>query len=127
MSSEWRSLEALGPGLLAFALVAGAGSGARAQERVVVEPSAEPPGHLQIIVEPPPPETPERAEPAEPPRAPMSEEDAKRRAELSWMAFRMRNIFFGSMAATAVGAALVFPAEANQCNSTDPDGGATLK
>jgi hypothetical protein len=45
----------------------------------------------------------------------MSEQDAYRHGELSWMAFKSRNILIGSAVATAVGAALVFPGEFNQC------------
>jgi ABC-type microcin C transport system permease subunit YejE len=56
----------------------------------------------------------------------MSEQDAFRHAQLSWTAFRSRNFFIGSSVATAVGAALVFPAEANQCNATDAEGEMTL-
>ena len=97
-----------------------------AQERIVVEPSPGPPGHLQIIVEPPPPKRAPPEPPPQPMPPPMSEEDARRHAELSWLAFRSRNIFIGSSVATAVGAALVFPAEANQCNDSDPNGEQTL-
>lgn len=123
MASEQRFLKALGLVPLVFALAAGAPSRVSAQDSVVVEPSPAPPGHLQIVVDPP---ITAPAEPQEPTRAPMSEQDAYRHAELSWTAFRSRNIFIGSSAATALGAALVFPAEANQCNSTDDDGEMTL-
>jgi hypothetical protein len=123
-----RFAKALGSVPLAFVLAAGAPRAVGAQDRVVVEPSPAPPGHLHIIVEPPtaPAKPTEAVEPREPMRAPLSEEDAYRHAELSWSAFRSRNIFIGSSAATAVGAALVFPAEANQCGSTDEEGEMTL-
>jgi hypothetical protein len=45
----------------------------------------------------------------------MSEEDAYRHAELSWAVLRSRNFLIGSSVATAVGAALVLPAEFTQC------------
>lgn len=118
MASEQRFVKALGLVPLVFALAAGAPSRLSAQDSVVVEPSPAPPDHLQIIVEPPvtaPAEPAAAAEPQAPTRAPMSEQDAYRHAELSWTAFRSRNILIGSSAATALGAALVFPAEANQC------------
>jgi hypothetical protein len=112
MAWERKFVRALGLAPLVVALAAGASSRVSAQDRVVVEPSPAPPGHLQIIVDPPirPPAASQR-----PTRAPMSEQDAYRHAELSWMAFKSRNILIGSSVATAVGAALVFPAEANQC------------
>jgi hypothetical protein len=115
MASEQMFLKTLGLVPLVFALAAGAPSRVSAQDRVVVEPSPAPPGDLRIIVEPPITTPAAPAEPQQPTRAPMSEQDEYRHAELSWLAFRSRNIFIGSSVATAVGAALVFPAEANQC------------
>jgi hypothetical protein len=41
------------------------------------------------------------------------------REELAWDARRSRNVLIGTSAATALGAALVFPAEANQCTSAE--------
>jgi len=119
MASVRRFVKALGVASLVFAAAAGAPSRVLAEDPVVVEPAPAPPGHLQIIVEPPirapPAQVQAAAEPADSARAPMSEDEARRHAELSWTAFRSRNILIGSAAATAVGAALVFPAEFRQC------------
>jgi len=123
MASKQRFARGLGVVPFVLALAAVAPGSVSAQDRVVVEPSPSLPEHLQIIVDPP---FTARAEPEEPTPAPMSEQDAYRHADLSWTAFKSRNAFIGSTAATALGAALVFPAEANQCNSTDAEGEMTL-
>ena len=101
-----------------LAAAAGAPAQARAQDRVVAEPSPVPPGHVPIIVDPP----------LEPPSTlpPMSEEYAYRYAELNWTVLRLRNVLITSSVATAVGFALVLPAEATQCGDTDPEGEMTL-
>lgn len=111
-------VKALGVASLVFEVAAGAPSRALAEDRVVVEPSPSPPGHLQIVVEPPvlrPPVQVQAAQPQESGRVPMTEAETNRHAELSWSTFRSRNVLIGSAAATAVGAALVFPAEFTQC------------
>lgn len=123
MGSKHRFANGLGLAPVVFVLATGSAHAVSAQDRVVVEPSPELPEHLRIVVDPP---VTARAEPQEPMPAPMSEQDAYRHATLSWTALRSRNAFIGSTVATAVGAALVFPAEANQCNSTDPEGEMTL-
>lgn len=123
MALKQRFAKGLGVVPLVLALAAGVPHAGGAQDRVVVEPSPALPEHLQIIVDPP---VTARAEPQKATPAPPSEQDAYRHAELSWTAFKSRNVFIGSTAATAVGAALVFPAEANQCNSTDAEGEMTL-
>ena len=107
-----RSVKLLGLGVLVFALAGGVPGRSGAQDPVVVELNAAPPEPLQIIVEPPPTTTPQPRAPTPPP---LSEAEELERAELAWVAFRSRNILIGSAVATAVGAALVFPAEANQC------------
>ena len=94
-------MKPLALGTLVLTLVAGAPVGTDAQSPIIVEPPATPPA------QPLPP----------PPAAPTYEE--YRRAELAWYARRSRNVLIGTAAATAVGAALVFPAEANQCNSLE--------
>jgi len=105
--------------LLAVASCGGAPSGGSAQERIIVEPSPAPPGHLEIVVDPPPRATPpapiEPPAPEESARAKMSEEEADRHAELWWSVLRCRKLLIGFSVATAVGAALVFPAEFTQC------------
>ena len=104
----------------------GAPAGARAEDSVVAEPAPVPPGHVPIIVDPPPKPPSRPSEPGVAPRPPMLEQDAYRYAQLQWTVLRTRNILIGSAVATAVGAALVFPAEFTQCGDTDPDGEMTL-
>jgi hypothetical protein len=113
-------------GLVAIAMVVSAGAGARAQDSVAPEPDPLPPGHVPVIVDPPsePPLAP--VESGFPPLPPMTEQEAYEHAVLSWRSRKTRNILIGSSAATALGAALVFPAEFNQCGDTDPAGEMTL-
>lgn len=111
--------------VVALATAAGAPAPAHAQDPVV-EPFEVPPGHVPIIVDPPSTPPPSVTEPWALSRPPMAEQDTYRRAALQWTALRSRNVLIGSSVATAVGAALVFPAEANQCNDTDPEGEMTL-
>jgi hypothetical protein len=49
----------------------------------------------------------------------MSLQERYEREELAWTARKSRSLLIGMSAATAVGAALVFPAEANQCTSLE--------
>ena len=93
---------------------------------LVVEPAPVQPGHVPIIVEPPSEPPYSATEPREAPLPPMSEEDAYRHAVLSWRSLKTRNILIGSSVATAVGVALVFPAEFTQCGDTGPEGEMTL-
>jgi hypothetical protein len=109
----------------ALAIAAGAPAGAHAQDPVV-EPSPLPPGHVPIIVDTPPEPPPSVTQPWGPPLPSMSDEDAYRYAALQHDALRSRKFLIGSSVATALGAALAFPAEATQCSDTDPDGEATL-
>lgn len=92
---------ALALGTVVFGLMVGAPDGADAQN-----------AQSPIIVEPP----------ATPPAQPIPSRTYEyyyRRQELAWRALRSRNALIATSAATAVGAALVFPAEANQCNSLE--------
>ena len=91
-------MKPLALGALVFARLVGAPEGAGAQAQIVLEPPATPPA------QPPPPGM---------------THDELQRAELAWYARRSRNVLIGTSVATAVGAALVFPAEANQCTSPE--------
>jgi len=103
-------MQPLALGALVFTLVAGAPDGTDAQTHIVVEPPATPPTTRPSRLPVARPATlPAQTSP------PLSEAEELERAELAWDAFRSRNIFIGSAVATAVGAALVFPAEATQC------------
>jgi hypothetical protein len=110
----------------ALASVAVAPPAAHAQEPVVAEPAPLPPGHVPVIVDPPGEPPSAGAQSGFPPLPPMTERAAYRRAVLSWRSLRARNILIGTSVATAVGAALVFPAEFTQCGDTDPEGEMTL-
>jgi hypothetical protein len=103
-------MKPLALGTLVFTLVAGAPDGTHAQSHIVVEPPATPPTTRpsRLPVSPPTQTSPPRR---------TYEDD--QREELAWDARRSRNVLIGTSAATAVGAALVFPAEANQCNSLE--------
>ncbi|MDH3817402.1 MAG: hypothetical protein OES21_02240, partial [Myxococcales bacterium] len=103
-------MKSLALGALAFTLVAGAPGGTDAQAHIVVEPPATPPTARPARLPVARPAT----LPAQTP-PPLSPAEEVERAELAWVVFRSRNIFIGSTVATALGAALVFPAEANQC------------
>lgn len=95
---------------LVFTLVAGAPGGAHAQSHIVVEPPATPPTtrpeRLPVI---PPTQTSPSV---------WTFEDEERE-EIAWTVRKSRNYLIGMSAATALGAALVFPAEANQCVSLE--------
>lgn len=118
-------MKPLASGMLVFTLVAGAPHGTDAQGQVVVEPPPTEPGQGKIILEPPltepaPTSTPTPAPtPPLPTYRPIRPYEEHHREELAWRAFKSRNVFIGSTVATAVGAALVFPAEANQCTSLE--------
>lgn len=85
-------------GTLVFMLVAVAPGRTDAQSRIIVDPPATPPA---------------------PTSPPIRTQVNYEREQLAWGARRSRNILIGTAAATVVGAALVFPAEANQCNSLE--------
>ena len=103
-----------------LAATAGVPAAACAQEPAIVEPAPVPPGHAPVIVEPP------SEPPITTPLSTTSLEAAYERAALSSRSLRMRNVLIGSTVATAIGAALVFPAEFTQCGDTDPEGEMTL-
>ena len=84
------------------------------------------PGHVPIIVDPPSEPPYSVTASGAPSLPPMTEQDAYHHSVLSWRSFRTRNILIGSAVATAVGAALVFPAEFTQGGDTDPAGEMTL-
>lgn len=84
--------------MLVFTLVAGAPDRTDAQSPIIVEPPATPPPQASPL---------------------MSPHERYEREELAWTARKSRNLLIGMSAATAVGAALVFPAEANQCTSLE--------
>lgn len=121
-----RTTLASAAGAAALAAAAGGPAPAHAQDSVVAEPSPLPPGHVPVIVDPPSSPPPVVTESGLPPLPPVSQY-ADRQAWLSWKVRRTRNILIGSSAATAVGAALVFPAEFTAlCGDTDPEGESTL-
>jgi len=115
-SSSWRFvpdqrfMKLLALATLVFTLVAGGAAGTQAQGQIVVEPPATPPTTRpeRLPVIPPAQTTP----------SVWTVEDEERE-ELAWTARKSRNYLIGMSAATALGAALVFPAEANQCTSLE--------
>ena len=91
-------MKPLALGMLVFTAVAGAPDGTYAQAPIIVEPPATPPAQAS---------------------PPTTTYESPQREWLAWSARRSRNVLIGTSAATAVGAALVFPAEANQCSSAE--------
>ena len=109
----------------ALATAAGAPPVAHAQDAVVESPP-QAPGHAPLIADPPSEPPFSITQTREPPILAMNEEDAHYYAVLTWRSRKSRNHLIGWSVATAVGAALVFPAEFTQCGDTDPAGESTL-
>lgn len=103
-------MKPLAVGAFVFTLVAGASDATHAQSHIVVEPPATPPTTrpTRLPVSPPAQTTPS-----------IRTFEGNQREELAWAARRSRNFLIGMSATTAVGAALVFPAEVNQCISAE--------